>query len=124
MALIQNKREAAQVADAVSSPAKTITVQFYGSGGTVMYTVPAGRKFEGHAWSENNYRLFIVPADGQFIDTGTNSTRTTMGEWAPSGYQGTYNDYTPVLKLQAGDSIYSGPVNNYRFRVTGTESDA
>tara|TARA_Y100001963_G_C6679720_1_gene399252 strand:- start:278 stop:646 length:369 start_codon:yes stop_codon:yes gene_type:complete len=122
MALQQNKRTAAQTAGAVSSPAKTITVQFYGSGGTVMYTVPAGRKFEGHAWSQNNYPLFIVPADGQFIDTGTNSIRTSMGEWAPYATQ--YNDYTPVLKLQAGDSIYSGPVNNYRFRITGTESDA
>ena len=87
-----------------------------------MYTVPAGRKFEGHAWNENNYRLFIVPAAGQCIDTGTNSTRTTMGEWPP--YSENYYNYTPVLKLQAGDSIYSGPANNYRFRITGTESDA
>tara|TARA_Y100001970_G_scaffold257205_1_gene335667 strand:+ start:30505 stop:30873 length:369 start_codon:yes stop_codon:yes gene_type:complete len=122
MALIQNKRTAAQSAGAVSSPPKTITQQFYGTGGTLMYTVPAGRKFEGHAWNENNYPLFIVPADGQFIDTGTNSIRTSMGEWGP--FAGQYYDYTPVLKLQAGDSIYVGPTNNQRYRITGTESDA
>lgn len=122
MALIQNKRTAAQAAGAVSSPAKTIAQQFYGTGGTLMYTVPAGRRFDGHCWSENSNPLFIVPADGQFIDTGTNSTRTSMGEWAP--FSGQYNDYTPVLTLQAGDSIYSGPTNNQRYRLTGTESDA
>ena len=122
MALQQNKRTAAQVAGAVSSPPKTIAQQFYGSSGTLMYTVPAGRKFEGHAWSTNNYPLFIVPADGQFIDTGQNSIRTSMGEWSP--FSGQYNDYTPVLTLQAGDSIYSGPTNNQRYRLTGTESDA
>ena len=114
--------EAPVVVGAAAAPAKTIAQMFYGSAGTLMYTVPDGRKFEGYAWSQNSYEIFIVPADGQFVDTGTNSIRTGQGGWSP--YSGQYHDYTPVLKLLPGDSVYSGPANNQRYRLTGTESDA
>ena len=122
MALTQNKRTAAQAAGATPNPDSSVMGQFYGSSGTLIYTVPEGRKFVGYFYPESvSYPGYILKAGGthQSQQNGTYSTQTM---WPP--YSEQYTNGTPQLTLFAGDSLYSGDNNNYRVRFIGVESDA
>ena len=122
MALTQNKRTAAESAGAAPTPDSTVMGQFYGSSASVIYTVPEGRKWVGYFFPESaNYPGYILKAGGTLVNN-QNQTYSTQTQWPP--YSENYTNGTPVLTLHAGDSLYSGPNNNYRVRFIGVESDA
>ena len=122
MALTQNKRTAAQAAGAAPTPDSTVMGQFYGSSGTLIYTVPEGRKFVGYFFPDSaSYPGYILKAGGT-LQNQSNGNYSTQTSWPP--YSTQYTDGTPVLTLHAGDSLYSGGNNNYRVRFIGVESDA
>lgn len=103
-----------------SEPDKTILQQFYGNSGTLLYTVPTGRKFRGNFWPTNSVPGYIVTG-GASLNNQQNANVTGQSQWPP--YDHTYTEGSTVLELNAGDALYSGASNNYRVRVVGIESD-
>lgn len=104
---------------------KTIAIGFYGSSGTLVYTVPAGRKFVGNFWNAagGSVDAGYVVLSGASIDLSTtNFNSSTQSTWPP--YSGQYPDYSVTLTLRAGDKLHSSPNNSVRVRINGVESDA
>lgn len=103
-------------------PDSTVTCMAYGTQGTLIYTVPAGRKFKGYFWASGvNYDGFVVQSGGSFVNN-QNSNRSNQSTWPP--YSEVNQNGTPELTLHAGDALYTGAYSNYRARVAGVESDA
>jgi len=110
------------VAGATAQADSSVMCMFYGTQGTLIYTVPAGRKFKGYFWPSGvNYDGFVVLAGGSFVNN-QNSNRSNQSSWPP--YSENYINGTTELTLHAGDALYSGAYSNYRARVVGVESDA
>lgn len=104
------------------TPDSTVTCMTYGSQGTLIYSVPAGRKFKGYFWASGvNYDGFVVLSGGSFVNN-QNSNRSNQSTWPP--YLNPNQNGTPELTLHAGDALYTGAYSNYRARVVGVESDA
>lgn len=100
----------------------SVICMVYGSSGTLIYTVPAGRVFKGYFWPSGvNYDGFIVLSGGSFVNN-QNSNRSNQSSWPP--YSEANANGTPELTLHAGDALYTGAYSNYRARVVGVESDA
>lgn len=106
-----------------SEPDKTILQMFYGASATLLYTVPAGRKFKGHFWPTNSVEGYVLTS-GATLTNSQNGTYTGQSMWPPYGAGASYTDGAVVLELNAGDALYSGANTNYRVRVVGIESDA
>lgn len=112
-------------AGSTATPPKTIAIGFYGSTGTLVYTVPTGRKFVGNFWNAATGSVdagFVVLAGASVDLSTTNFNSSTQSTWPP--YSGQYPDYSVVLTLNAGDTLYSSPNSNVRVRIMGVESDA
>ena len=105
---------------ATKEPVKTILQMFYGTTGTLLYTVPTGRKFKGYFWPTNSVPGYIVTGGGS-LNNSQNGTYTGQSMWPP--YDVNYTEGSAVLELNAGDALYSGGSTNYRVRVVGIESD-
>jgi len=99
MSLVNEKVE---VAGSVAAPDKSISA-YNGSGGTILYTVPDGRKFEG------------------FLNTNFNG-HSSIFEINNQGVHGN-GSYTPQIHvtLLAGDVVRTW---SYGGGVYGIESDA
>lgn len=108
----------------VSTPAKTIAHQFYGTTYTLIYTVPESRVFEGFVWGHASREQFIVPS-GNTLVSNSGTTLSTQTTWPPYSTS-TYADAGSAtkIKLLAGDSVYSGTSANYNIRIFGEERDA
>jgi len=106
-----------------SAPDKTIAVMFYGNSGTLLYTVPTGRKFVGNFWGTNAVEGYVVSKGGSYV-SGSNQNNFAQSQWPPYHGSTTGSTADAILTLNDGDMLYSGPSTNYRVRVVGVESDA
>lgn len=113
---------AASSSGPTTTPDSSVMCMFYGTTGTLIYTVPTGRKFKGYFWPAGvNYDGFVVLAGGT-LTNNQNVTLSNQSSWPP--YSEANANGTTELTLHAGDALYTGPYSNYRARVVGVESDA
>jgi len=125
MALTQIPQEATEVATSASAaaPAKTIAGMNYTTANTLMYLVPAGRKFEGFVGiASSNAYLSIVVA-GATLSNSTNSNKLDQTKMPmPNQYWGSTNNIK--FTLHAGDKIYGSNTNSVAAKILGVETDA
>jgi hypothetical protein len=83
------------------------------SSGQVMYTVPAGKKFQGSIWSNSaGTTEYITPAGGSQIDISVPGVNTS------------YTAVSPLqITLVAGTIVTHGS-SSYRSFLVGVETDA
>ena len=92
----------------VAAGPKGIAVQVQGSSANVLYTVPTGRRFKGHVWTNQpNYYATI---------NGANMHVT---------YGSSYYSKRPLpIELAAGDVVKASPQNSDYTMLQGIEFDA
>mgnify|MGYP003144556933 CR=1 FL=1 len=91
-----------------ATPPKGIAVQVQGSNQTVLYTVPAGRRFKGHLWT-NSQSYYGVINGAQMYAT----------------YGASYYSKRPLpIELGAGDVVKASPTNSDYTMLQGIEFDA
>ena len=87
---------------------KGIAVQVQGSAQTVLYTVPAGRRFKGHLWT-NQQSYYGTINGAQMYAT----------------YGASYYSKRPLpIELGAGDVVKASPTNSDYTMLQGIEFDA
>ena len=97
------------------TPPKTIAMHVSQANSTVVYTVPAGRKFSGtvSSYASLSYQLYIKPANTQIIG----AINAVGGQYTPA--------YPIPIMLNAGDSCLSaGNTAGTQCFLLGVEEDA
>jgi len=91
-----------------TTASKSINVQVNSTASTVIYTVPVGRKFKGHLWTDQATYFGII-----------------NGHTMRSGYGASYYYVPPLpIELTAGDVVKSSPTTSDSTQLQGLESDA
>lgn len=93
---------------AAAAAPKGIAVQVQGSAQTVLYTVPTGRRFKGHLWTNNTSYYGVI-----------------NGAQMHTGYTSSYYYLTPLpIEIGAGDVVKASPTNSDYTMLQGIEFDA
>ena len=98
----------AATSSATATAAKSINVKVNNTASTVMYTVPTGRKFKGHLWTNANDYFGVI-------------NEVQMRH--PYGHTSYQKPMLPI-ELTAGDVIKSSPTTSDYTHLQGLESDA
>ena len=98
----------AATSSATATAAKSINVKVNNTASTVMYTVPVGRKFKGHLWTDQATYFGII-----------------NGVTMRTGYSASYYHIPPLpIELTSGDVVKSSPTTSDSTQLQGLESDA
>jgi hypothetical protein len=124
MALTQIPQEATEVATSASAaaPAKTIAGMNYTTANTLMYLVPAGRKFEGVVAVNSGTASMSIAVVGSTLSNSVNSNK--LDQTKVPFPANTWGNHNFKFKLNAGDKIYSSTSNSVQSRILGVEEDA
>ena len=106
-------------------PPKTIVVRLYSGSTTLMYQVPEGRKFVGHAGSfANTGTWFFVTPSGQTVNNGTTSIQKYSSYFRQGSTNNSYWQSDRPMTLHAGDMIHSdNQGGNGNWMILGEETD-
>ncbi len=91
-----------------ATAAKSINVKVNSSASAVMYTVPSGRKFKGHLWTNANTYFGVINGVQMRHPYGHTSYQKPMLS----------------IELTAGDVVNSSPTTSDYTHLQGLESDA
>ena len=104
-------------------PAKTIACMNYTTADTLMYLVPAGRKFEGFVGIASSNAYLAIVVAGATLSNSVNSNKLDQTKMPmPNQYWGSTNNIK--FTLHAGDKIYGSNANSVAAKILGVETDA
>jgi hypothetical protein len=87
---------------------KGINVQVQGTAQATMYTVPTGRRFKGHLWTNNQSYYGMINSAQMY-----------------TGYTSSYYYLTPLpIELGEGDVVKASPTGSDYTMLQGIEFDA
>lgn len=104
------------------TPAKTIACMNTTTANTLMYVVPAGRKFEGVVGVASGSAVMGIVTAGANYSSATNAN--LLNQTKVPFPANTWGNWNFQFKLQAGDKIYGATANNTSSRILGVEEDA
>lgn len=125
MALTQIESSSGSGSGSTSTPPKTIAVRLYSGNTTLMYQVPAGRKFVGYTGSFASYAnwMFITPS-GETVNNGTTSVQKYGSFFTQGMTSNNYWQSDRPITLHAGDMIHSNNQGgNGNWMILGEETD-
>ena len=103
-----SKVETGTSSGTAAAPPKGIAVQVQGSSQTVLYTVPAGRRFKGHLWTNQQSYYGTINGAQMYATYG----------------QSYYSKRPLPIELGAGDVVKASPTNSDYTMLQGIEFDA
>ncbi len=103
-----SKVETGTSSGTAAAPPKGIAVQVQGSSQTVLYTVPAGRRFKGHLWTNQQSYYGTINGAQMYATYG----------------QSYYSKRPLPIELGPGDIVKASPTNSDYTMLQGIEFDA